>query len=61
VGGLAGILPSGIFEGLSRMAGRLMKGGPDGSQAALYGIHASFNNRGDVKKLVENLLDGIYS
>jgi sphinganine-1-phosphate aldolase len=90
VGGLAGILPAGVFEGLARMAGKLMGGEPQdsgregtgrdgagreghttaggsrkksrgGSQAALYGIHASFNNRGNVKKLVENLLDGIYS
>jgi glutamate/tyrosine decarboxylase-like PLP-dependent enzyme len=68
VGGLSGILPSGVFDGLARMAGKLM-GAPTkdtesasgGSQAALYGIHASLKNRKNVKKLVTNLLDGMFS
>ena len=70
VGGLSGILPAGLFEQLARMAGKFMgKTAKDktagksseGSQAALYGIHASIGNRKNVKKMVENLLDGIYS
>jgi hypothetical protein len=70
VGGLSGILPAGLFDRLTRMAGKYMgktgsedTGGksPGGSQAALYGIHATIRNRKNVKKMVANLLDGIYS
>jgi sphinganine-1-phosphate aldolase len=70
VGGLTGILPARIFEGLTRRVARQMTCSPDGkadrrsgtaSQAALYGIHATLDNRKNVKKLVENLIDGIYS
>lgn len=32
-----------------------------GTQAALYGLHASLKNRRNVIKLVENLLDGMFS
>ena len=37
------------------------QGSRRGSQAALYGIHATFRNRGNVKKLVESLLVDLYS
>ena len=57
------ILPGGIIDKVARMVGSKMDG-PDesdhGSQAALYGISASFENRRNVKQLVENLLDGMY-
>jgi len=62
-GWLTGILPPSLFSALTRMAGKIMGGkGNHGkaSQAALYGISASFRNRKNVKKLVENLLDGMY-
>ena len=62
-GWLTVILPPSIFGALARMAGKIMGGKGNrskASQAALYGISASFRNRKNVKKLVENLLDGMY-
>lgn len=57
------ILPGKITDMVARNAGSHMSDSPKsdhGSQSALYGISASFDNRSDVKRLVENLLDGMY-
>jgi glutamate/tyrosine decarboxylase-like PLP-dependent enzyme len=57
------VLPAGITEKMARLAGSQMDGSDkkeNGSQAALYGISASFDNRKNVQRLVENLLDGMY-
>ncbi len=60
---ITGILPAGITERVARKVGSKMdgpRGNKQGSQTALYGISASFDNRSNVKRLVENLLDGMY-
>jgi len=56
------LLPAGITNKVARRAGSQMEspGEEEGSQAALYGISASFDNRKSVQRLVENLLDGMY-
>jgi glutamate/tyrosine decarboxylase-like PLP-dependent enzyme len=57
------VLPGKITDRVARIAGSHMKDpktGDRGSQAALYGISATFDNRIDVRRLVENLLDGMY-
>jgi len=62
-GGLIQALPDSLIGKISRTAGAFMSspgGGSHGSQAALYGISASFRNRKNVKKLLANLLDGMY-
>ena len=62
--GLTKILPSSVFQHLTRQAGKNMKSSVNNSkisQAALYGISSSFKNRRNVYKLVENLLDGMFS
>jgi len=59
-GGLTKILPGALLEKAARKLGGKMSGKGSGKQAALYGISASFSNRKDVKKLVLNLLDGMY-
>ncbi|MEN8247917.1 MAG: aspartate aminotransferase family protein [Bacteroidota bacterium] len=61
---LTGLLPDKWIEKLSRKAGAKIESGGSGKkaqQAALYGISATFENRKNVSKLVENLLDGMYS
>ena len=61
--GLIQTLPASVVGKISRKVGALMsnpgKGSHD-SQAALYGISASLGNRKNVKKLVANLLDGMF-
>ncbi|MCK5134560.1 MAG: hypothetical protein KAR19_02135 [Bacteroidales bacterium] len=60
---LAKILPSAIMDKLTRKAGILLNNKGKGNkvpQAAFYGITASFKNRKNVSRLVENLLDGMY-
>lgn len=62
-GGLTRILPDALVDTIARKAGSMMGGaarGAEGSQSALYGISASIGNRKNVKKIVENLLDGMY-
>ena len=56
------LLPAGITNKVARRAGSQMESSGEevGSQAALYGISASFDNRKNVQRLVENLLDGMY-
>ena len=57
------LLPAGITDKVARLAGSQMESPGEeekGSQAALYGISASFDNRKNVRRLVENLLDGMY-
>ncbi len=56
------LLPAGITNKVARRAGSQMESSGEevGSQAALYGISASFDNRKSVQRLVENLLDGMY-
>jgi sphinganine-1-phosphate aldolase len=57
------VLPNGITEKAARLAGSHMGGSggkEQGSQAALYGISSSLDNRKNVRSLVENLLDGMY-
>lgn len=57
------VLPAGITDRLARLAGSRMESSGEekkGSQAALYGISATFDNRKSVHRLVENLLDGMY-
>ncbi len=58
--GFTKVLPGPVVEKVSKILGRVMGGKSGGKQAALYGISASFSNRKDVKKLVVNLLDGMY-
>jgi hypothetical protein len=56
-------LPSFLVKRLSRWAGGKMSrsgGGNRIPQAALYGISASVRNRKNLRKLVLNLLDGMY-
>jgi hypothetical protein len=60
---LTRILPSQVFDRLSRRAGRVMNrtgGSSRIPQAALYGISASLTNRRNIRKLITNLLDGMY-
>jgi glutamate/tyrosine decarboxylase-like PLP-dependent enzyme len=60
---LTRILPSPVFDRLSRWAGRVMSrtgGSSRIPQAALYGISASFKNRRNISKLITNILDGMY-
>jgi sphinganine-1-phosphate aldolase len=60
---LTRILPSVVVERLSRWAGGMMSRAGEGSripQAALYGFSASGRNRKNIRKLVTNLLDGMY-
>ncbi|MCK4920432.1 MAG: aspartate aminotransferase family protein, partial [Bacteroidales bacterium] len=62
-GRLSSILPGTLIDKLAKKAGNLISRegrGGDVPQAALYGISASLKNRKNVKKLVENLLDGMY-
>ena len=62
-GGLSRVLPPSVFRSLTRLAEKkLNKTGKSGSipQAALYGISASFRNRKNVKRIVENLLDVMF-
>lgn len=57
------IFPSTVVGRLGRMAGKLMNrtSGKSGiPQAALYGISASCKNRKSIRKLITNLLDGMY-
>jgi len=57
------LLPAGVTNKVARRAGSQMEnpGEEDkASQAAFYGISASFDNRKSVRRLVENLLDGMY-
>ena len=56
-------LPAEITDRVTRLAGSQMDGSNEhdqSSQAALYGISASFKNRSNVHRLVTNLLDGMY-
>jgi len=60
---LTRIFPSVVVDRLSRWAGGMMgrSGGESRiPQAALYGITASGRNRKNIRKLVANLLDGMY-
>lgn len=60
---LTRILPAVLVSRLSRWAGgQLSKAGGNSKvpQAALYGMSASAKNRKNVRKLVTNLLDGMY-
>jgi sphinganine-1-phosphate aldolase len=60
---LTRIFPSVVVDRLSRWAGGMMGRTGEGSripQAALYGITASGRNRKNIRKLVTNLLDGMY-
>jgi len=60
---LTRILPSAMVDRLSRWAGSMISRAGEGSrvpQAALYGMSASGRNRKNIKKLVTNLLDGMY-
>ena len=56
-------LPSAMVERLTRKAGGMISGSQGGTripEAALYGMSASFKNRKNIRKLVTNLLDGMY-
>ena len=60
---LTRILPSAVVDFLLRWAGRVMGRSGRGSripEAALYGISASVTNRKNIRKLITNLLDGMY-
>jgi glutamate/tyrosine decarboxylase-like PLP-dependent enzyme len=60
---LTRILPSAMVDHLSRWAGGMMSMAGEGSkvpQAALYGMSSSGRNRKNIRKLVTNLLDGMY-
>lgn len=60
---LTRILPDFLVDRLSRWAGGLMSEAGGRSrvpQAALYGMSASTKNRKNVRKLVTNLLEGMY-
>jgi sphinganine-1-phosphate aldolase len=60
---LSKILPSAVVDILSRWAGGKMGRAGKGSripEAALYGISSSGRNRKNIRKLVTNLLDGMY-
>jgi hypothetical protein len=60
---LTRILPSIVVDSLSRWAGKVMNrtgGSSRIPQAALYGISASVTNRKNIRKLITNLLDGMY-
>ncbi len=64
VNGLMKIVPARIMRPVTRLAGKNLDSASGDSgipQAALYGISASIKNRKNVKELVENLIDGIYS
>ena len=61
VSGLTKILPAKWMEKLSRKMGSNATGRGKSKQAAMYGISATFKDRKNVNKLVENLLDGMYS
>jgi sphinganine-1-phosphate aldolase len=57
------IFPSLLMDSLWRLAGKMMNrsgGKPRIPQAALYGLSASCTNRKNIRKLVTNLLDGMY-
>lgn len=57
------IFPSIIVDRLWRLAGKMMNRSGGKSripQAALYGISASCTNRKNIRKLITNLLDGMY-
>ncbi len=60
---LTRVLPSVLVDRLSRWAGGVMSRPGKGSripQAALYGFSAMGTNRKNIRKLVTNLLDGMY-
>jgi sphinganine-1-phosphate aldolase len=60
---LTRILPSKVVDSLSRWAGKVMNrtgGSARIPQAALYGMSASLTNRKNIRKLITNLLDGMY-
>jgi sphinganine-1-phosphate aldolase len=60
---LTRILPSKVVDILSRWAGKVMNrtgGSARIPQAALYGMSASLTNRKNIRKLITNLLDGMY-
>jgi len=57
------IFPSMVMDKLGRLAGRMMnpaRGKSRIPQAALYGISASCTDRKNIRKLILNLLDGMY-
>lgn len=57
------IFPSILMDRFWQLAGRMMNrtGGKSSiPQAALYGISASCSNRKNIRKLITNLLDGMY-
>lgn len=57
------IFPSILMERFWKLAGRMMNRSGGKSripQAALYGISASCTNRKNIRKLITNLLDGMY-
>jgi glutamate/tyrosine decarboxylase-like PLP-dependent enzyme len=60
---LTRIFPSIVVDNLTRWAGKMMNRTGGSSmipQAALYGISASLTNRKNIRKLITNLLDGMY-
>jgi len=60
---LTRIFPSIVVDNLTRWAGKMMNrtgGSASMPQAALYGISASLSNRKNIRKLITNLLDGMY-
>ena len=60
---LTRILPSIVVDCMSRWAGKMMNrtgGSSRIPQAALYGMSASGTNRKNIRKLITNLLDGMY-
>ncbi len=60
---LTRIFPSIVVDNLTRWAGKVMNRTGGSSmipQAALYGISASLTNRKNIRKLITNLLDGMY-
>ena len=55
--------PSILMDRFWRLAGKMMsrsRGKSRIPQAALYGISASCTNRTNIRKLITNLLDGMY-
>jgi len=55
-----GFVPSFISDYFSRNAGQYMNNHSNQSQAAVYGLSASFTNRAKLKQLMENMLDGMF-
>ena len=61
--GLMRVLPPSLFKSLTRLAGKnINKTGKRSHihQAALHGISGTFRNRKNVKRIVEDLLDGMF-